>query len=134
MSCPLLKFSGGSADDYMGAAEYQYCVSLHSPLVSSRASYIDKPLLLIEPVNHQRGAPTARSTGRESDVECAAGTHCKHRRAIICGSEVLPLTWRATYSAANRLWRAAGVGHSDGSRGAGCVNHLIAELNRSRVQ
>ena len=78
-------------------------------------------------------APATCSTGRESDVECAAGTHGKHRRAIICGSEVLPLTWRAIHSAANRLWRAAGVGDSDGSRGDGCVNHLIAELNRSRV-
>ena len=36
-------------------------------------------------------------------------------------------------SAENRLWRAAGVGQSDGFRGAGCVKHLIAERNRSRV-
>jgi len=43
------------------------------------------------------------------------------------------LTWRAIDSAVNLLWRAAGVGHRDRSRGAGCVNRLIAELNRSRV-
>ena len=78
-------------------------------------------------------APATRSTGRERDVERAAATHGKHRRAIVCESEVFPVTWRATHSAANPLWRAAGIGHSDGSRGAGCVNHLIAELNRSRV-
>ena len=79
------------------------------------------------------GAPATCSTGRESDVERAAGTHDKHRRAIVCESEVSPVTWRATHSAANPLWRAAGIGHSDGSRAAGCVNHLIAELNRRRV-
>ena len=78
-------------------------------------------------------APATRSTGRERDVERAAATHGKRRRAIVYEREVLPLTWLAIHSAVNRLWRAAGVGHSDGSRGAGCVNHLIAELNRSRV-
>ena len=104
-----------------------------SSLVSSRASYIDKALLVIDPVNHQVGAPATCSTGRKSNLECAAGTNGKHRRAIICGSEALPLTWRAIDSSANRLWRATGVGHSDGSRGAGRVHHLIAELNRSRV-
>src|SRR5437870_12510344 len=106
-------------------------MEVNSGLVSSRASYVDKALLVIGPVNHQYGAPATGSAGRESDVECAAGTHGKRRRAIISGSEVLPLTWRAIYPAANRLWRAAGVGHRDGFRGAGCVNHLIAELNRS---
>ena len=133
MSRPLLKFSGGSVDDYIWRRRVPVLRQLYIPLVSSRASYVDKALLVIDPVNHQVGAPATCSTGRESDVECAAGTHGKHRRAIICGSEDLRLTWVASHSAANRLWRAARVGHSDGSRAAGCVNHLIAELNRSRV-
>src|SRR5262245_25360561 len=103
-------------------------------LVSSPAAQVDKALLLKDPVEQQIGGPVTCSSGRERDVECAVGTHGKHRRAIARGSEVLPLTWRATYSAVHRLWRAAGVGHSDGCRGAACVNHLIAELNRLPAQ
>ena len=38
------------------------------PLVSSRASYVDKALLLKGPVNQQIGAPATSSTGRERDV------------------------------------------------------------------
>jgi hypothetical protein len=111
----------------------QWFVIAPITLLSSRTEYVDKALLVVAPVNHQYGGPAPGSRGRESDVERAAGTYGKHRRAIICGSEALPLTWRAIHSAANRLWHVAGVGHSGRSRGAGCTNHLIAELNSSRV-
>ena len=80
-------------------------------LVSS-VPYVDKALSSLAPsTTRAPRPPVALGVNVMLSVQLASG---KHRRAIICGSEVLPLTWCAIHSAANRLWCAAGVGHGDG--------------------